>query len=286
MTRRRWIADDWDDTSASLKGEQAAHLIRVLRAQTGMECDMVAGDRVWRAVISGISGDAVRFALLSEVEAEPALRVTLLLSVFKFDRMEWVIEKATELGAERFIPLTARRSEKHLVQAAAARVERWRRVAREAAKQSRRSDVPVVEDPVSLKAAVRMRPAPPGLSSAPGGTGAFAYLVCRDAIGATETHCGKTGSLFCSGARRRMDRGGRSSLRGGKLAAGKFGSENPARRDGRHHRHGRGRCDACLKLRCRGNCGCFRPVLDAGAGNCRSPSTSLGAGSRLSGRRL
>jgi 16S rRNA (uracil1498-N3)-methyltransferase len=164
MTRRRWIADDWDNQSASLKGEQAAHLIRVLRAQTGMECDMVAGDRVWRAVISGISGDAVQFALLSEVEAEPALPVTLLLSVFKFDRMEWIIEKATELGAERFIPMTARRTEKHLAQAATARVERWRRVAREAAKQSRRSDVPVVEDVISMKAAVKIRPAAPGLS--------------------------------------------------------------------------------------------------------------------------
>jgi 16S rRNA (uracil1498-N3)-methyltransferase len=164
MTRRRWIADEWDDTSASLRGEQAAHLIRVLRAQTGMECDMVAGDRVWRAVISGITGDAVRFALLSEVEAEPALPVTLLLSIFKFDRMEWIIEKATELGAERIIPMSARRSEKHLVQAATARVERWRRVAREAAKQSRRSDVPVVEDLVLLKSAVHIRPAHPGLS--------------------------------------------------------------------------------------------------------------------------
>jgi len=155
MTRRRWIADSWDGTSASVKGEQAAHLVRVLRAQTGMECDMVAGDRVWRAVMSGVSGDAVRFTLLSEVEAELALPVTLLLSVFKFDRMEWIIEKATELGAARFIPMTARRSEKHLVQAAQARVERWRRVAREAAKQSRRSDVPVVEDLVPLKTAVR-----------------------------------------------------------------------------------------------------------------------------------
>jgi 16S rRNA (uracil1498-N3)-methyltransferase len=164
MTRRRWIADDWDDHSASLKGEQAAHLIRVLRAQTGMECDMVAGDRVWRAVISGVSGDAVRFTLVSEVEAEPALPVTLLLSVFKFDRMEWIIEKATELGAERFIPMTARRSEKHLVQAAPARVERWRRVAREAAKQSRRSDVPVVEDVVLLKSATRIQAPQPGLS--------------------------------------------------------------------------------------------------------------------------
>src|ERR1700733_14262633 len=164
MTRRRWIADDWDGRSAWLKGEQAAHLIRVLRAQTGMEYEMVAGDRVWRAVISGVSGDAVQFALLSEVEAEPALPVTLLLSVFKFDRMEWIIEKATELGAERFIPMTARRSEKHLVQAAPARVERWRRVAREAAKQSRRSDVPVVEDVILLKPATRILAPPPGLS--------------------------------------------------------------------------------------------------------------------------
>jgi 16S rRNA (uracil1498-N3)-methyltransferase len=164
MTRRRWIADDWDEHTASLKGEQAAHLIRVLRAQAGMECDMVAGDRVWRAVISGVSGDAVRFTLLSEVKADPALPVTVVLSIFKFDRMEWIIEKATELGAERFIPMTARRSEKHLAQAAPARVERWRRLAREAAKQSRRSDVPVVEDVISLKSAVNIRPAHPGLS--------------------------------------------------------------------------------------------------------------------------
>jgi 16S rRNA (uracil1498-N3)-methyltransferase len=164
MTRRRWIADEWDDRSASLKGEQAAHLIRVLRAQTGMEFDMVAGDRVWRAVISGVSGDSVRFTLLSQVEAEAALPVTILLSIFKFDRMEWIIEKATELGAERFVPMTARRSEKHLAQAAPARVERWRRVAREAAKQSRRSDVPTVEDVVTLKAAVNVKAAPPGLN--------------------------------------------------------------------------------------------------------------------------
>src|ERR1700753_3924091 len=149
MTRRRWIADEWDESTASLKGEQAMHLIRVLRAQTGMECDMVAGDRVFRAVLSGITGDAARFTLVSEVEADAALPVTLLLSVFKFDRMEWIIEKATELGAERFIPMTARRTEKHLAQAAKGRVERWRRLAREAAKQSRRSDVPVVEEVIS-----------------------------------------------------------------------------------------------------------------------------------------
>ena len=154
MTRRRWIADSWDETTASLTGEQATHLIRVLRAQAGMEFDIVAGDRVWRATIAGITGDAVRFTLHAEVEAEPALPITLVLAVFKFDRMEWAIEKATELGVERIVPAIARRTEKHLAQAAQARVERWRRIAREAAKQSRRSDVPVVEDATALKLAV------------------------------------------------------------------------------------------------------------------------------------
>jgi len=155
MTRRRWIADTWDEATASLTGEQASHLIRVLRAQTGMEFDIVAGDRVWHAVIAGISGDAVRFNLVAEVQAEPALPVTMLLSIFKFDRMEWAIEKATELGVERIVPIIARRSEKHLAQSAQNRVERWRRIAREAAQQSRRSDVPVVEDVFQLKVAAR-----------------------------------------------------------------------------------------------------------------------------------
>jgi 16S rRNA (uracil1498-N3)-methyltransferase len=155
MTRRRWIADTWDEATASLSGEQAAHLIRVLRAQTGMEFDIVAGDRVWHGVIAGISGDQVRFNLVAEVQADPALPITLLLSIFKFDRMEWALEKATELGVERIIPVIARRSEKHLAQSAQNRVERWRRVAREAAKQSRRSDVPAIDDPVLLKNAAR-----------------------------------------------------------------------------------------------------------------------------------
>lgn len=155
MTRRRWIADTWDEATASLSGNQAEHLIRVLRAQAGMEFDIVAGGRVWHAVIAGITGEHVRFNLVAEVEAEPALPITLLLSIFKFDRMEWAIEKVTELGADRIVPVMARRSEKHLVQAAAARAVRWRRIAVEASKQARRSDVLQIADPLSLKEALR-----------------------------------------------------------------------------------------------------------------------------------
>jgi 16S rRNA (uracil1498-N3)-methyltransferase len=158
MTRRRWIAEAWDDSTATLSGAHASHLVRVLRAQPGMEFDIVAGDRVRRGIVSTISGDTVLFTLGEDLEADPALPLTLLLAVFKFDRMEWAIEKATELGVARVFPVIARRTEKHLAQAAAARVERWRRIAREAAQQSRRSDIVEIQDPAQLKDALREEP--------------------------------------------------------------------------------------------------------------------------------
>ena len=150
MTRRRWIADTCTDSSASLTGTQAEHLARVLRAQPGTLADVVANGRVYRAETRTVSVDEVTFNLLEEIAAEAALPVTLLLAVFKFDRMEWAIEKATELGVAAIVPILARRTEKHLAQAADKRVERWRRLAHEAAKQSRRSDLPIIEDAIAL----------------------------------------------------------------------------------------------------------------------------------------
>src|ERR1700752_892811 len=152
MTRRRWIAEHWDEATATLVGSQAAHMSRVLRAEPGMEADVVAGGRVFHAEVAAVANGEVRFNLIAELKAEPALPITLVMAVYKFDHMEWAIEKATELGVAAIAPVIARRSEKHLAVAAMKRVERWRRIAHEAAQQSRRSDVPAVHDPVKLSA--------------------------------------------------------------------------------------------------------------------------------------
>jgi 16S rRNA (uracil1498-N3)-methyltransferase len=77
------------------------------------------------------------------------------MAVYKFDRMEWAIEKATELGVAAIAPVIARRTEKHLSQVAEKRAERWRRIALEASQQARRSDVPVIHEPVDLANRVR-----------------------------------------------------------------------------------------------------------------------------------
>jgi len=154
MTHRRWIAEHWDEATASIVGAQAEHLARVLRAQPGMEADVVAGGRVFHAEVAAVTLDGekseVRFNLAAELQSVPPLLITLVLAVYKFDRMEWAIEKATELGVAAIAPIISRRTEKHLAQAATKRVDRWRRIAHEAAQQARRSDVPVIHDPEPL----------------------------------------------------------------------------------------------------------------------------------------
>jgi 16S rRNA (uracil1498-N3)-methyltransferase len=155
MTRRRWIAEHWDEATATIVGAQAEHMARVLRAHPGMEADVVAGGHVFHAEVVAVDPTEVRFNLIAEVQADPALPVTLVLSIYKFDRMEWALEKATELGVAAIAPVIARRTEKHLGLAAAKRAERWRRIVHEAAQQSRRSDVPYIHEPAALAERIR-----------------------------------------------------------------------------------------------------------------------------------
>jgi 16S rRNA (uracil1498-N3)-methyltransferase len=159
MTQRRWIAEHWDEATATIVGGPAEHLARVLRAQPGVKADVVAGGRVFHAEVAAVTLDGekseVRFNLVGELEADPALPITLVLALYKFDRMEWAIEKATELGVAAIAPVIARRTEKHLAQAAQKRAERWRRIAHESAQQARRSDIPVIHDPATLASRVR-----------------------------------------------------------------------------------------------------------------------------------
>jgi 16S rRNA (uracil1498-N3)-methyltransferase len=151
MTRRRFIADTWTATTASLTGDQATHLTRVLRAQPGQIYDIVSNGFLHRGEITGVSEQRVDFTLHEELSSDAALPLHLLLAIFKFDHMEWAIEKATELGVSRITPILARRTEKHLAQAALKRSERWRRIVLEASKQSRRTTIPHIANPIVLK---------------------------------------------------------------------------------------------------------------------------------------
>jgi 16S rRNA (uracil1498-N3)-methyltransferase len=154
--RRRFFVDRFDGDSAVLRDEAAHHLGRVLRAETGQLYELSDGNSVWLARTQSVDRDAVQFALVERLPVRRSpLRITLLLAIVKFDRFEWAIEKATELGVDEIVPLAAERSEKGLIVASAKRASRWEKILIESAQQSRRLRVPVLHEATAPGVAFR-----------------------------------------------------------------------------------------------------------------------------------
>jgi 16S rRNA (uracil1498-N3)-methyltransferase len=151
MTRRRWIADEVSGNRAALIGDHARHAAQVLRAGVGQEFDISTGTEIRCGKVISVLPDRVEFELGDAIAQSEQAQITVAISIFKFDRMEWAIEKCTELGVVRIVPVIAGRTEKHLAAAAAKRVERWRRIVQQAAEQSRRVSPPDTVEPIKLR---------------------------------------------------------------------------------------------------------------------------------------
>ena len=143
--RRRFFVPKFDGQQVVMEGAAAHHLGRVLRAQPGQLYELSDGATVWLGRVENVTRDRVEFQLTEQLPAYIApLKTTLLLAVVKFDAFEWALEKATELGVTRIVPLAAARSEKALLAAAPKRAERWRKILLESSQQSRRVQLPVL----------------------------------------------------------------------------------------------------------------------------------------------
>jgi 16S rRNA (uracil1498-N3)-methyltransferase len=143
--RRRFFVSQFENQHASMEGDAAHHLGRVLRAQPGQLYELSDGASVWLGRIDTVTKDRVDFSLLEQLPAYiPELKTTLLLAVVKFDAFEWALEKATELGVSRIVPLATARSEKALLAAAPKRAERWKKILAESGQQCRRVQLPVL----------------------------------------------------------------------------------------------------------------------------------------------
>jgi len=149
MARRRFFVDEIRGGRAEIEGEDAHHLTRVLRVEAGQKYEISDNRAVYLAEVETARKDRVSFAVIERMAVgEPLVHTTLFAALIKFERFEWLIEKATELGVESIVPVIAERSEKGLEIAAGKRVERWRRIAREASEQSRRATLPAIAAPV------------------------------------------------------------------------------------------------------------------------------------------
>jgi 16S rRNA (uracil1498-N3)-methyltransferase len=157
--RRRFFVNDVRNGHAQIAGEEARHLTRVLRVEAGQRYEISDNRHVYLAEIETARKENVVFRTLEKLPAPPpSARFELYAALIKFDRFEWIVEKATELGVMKILPVEATRSDRGLEKAAAKRLERWRRIALEASQQSRRTHLPAIMEPVPLADALA-RPA-------------------------------------------------------------------------------------------------------------------------------
>lgn len=147
--------EQFGDTKVLISGEDARHIGKVMRCKAGDK--LIVSDGISREAlveIDTIEPQEVVAEIIEMLEhvGEPWLRVTIAQSLPKGDKMETVIQKCTEIGAIRFVPFL---SERTVVQydgkKEEKRVARWSKIAKEAAEQSHRSRVPVIESPFTWK---------------------------------------------------------------------------------------------------------------------------------------
>ena len=142
----------------SLGGEEFHHLHRVLRLQVGDEVALFDGEgRGFAGRIAGLSRGEATVVLGAEEppERESPLRLTLLAALSKGEKFELVVQKATELGVGGIQPVYTEQADVRPAPGRGERkVDRWRRVALEACKQSGRTRIPVIHEPLALAAAL------------------------------------------------------------------------------------------------------------------------------------
>ncbi len=186
MALRRVFVERIEGSEALATGRSAHHLVRSARLHPGEVVEVSDQSRAYRAVTMACSPNEVRFHVQEELP-EPARVASLdaALAIIRFPRFEWAVEKLTELGVRSVTPIVAARSDTKLVAASTKRVERWRRIAFEAAQQARRLAAATVTEPTAFDRFARNcaselriigRPGGPPVQ-APSSGGSWAFLV-------------------------------------------------------------------------------------------------------------
>ena len=152
---RRFFLNGTISETMELTGTDAHHIARVLRMAVGDNVIIAdENERTAKAEITAITDEVVTLSLIEYLEddSEPTVKVRLAQCLPKSDKMEFIVQKAVELGAVSIQPVNSENCVvKYTADKQAKRVERWQKIAHEAAKQCKRAAVPTVEPIITLK---------------------------------------------------------------------------------------------------------------------------------------
>lgn len=138
-------------------GPNCKYILSVLRKTVGERIDLIDGKGyLYHTVIHAIKGKELYVQIQDVVHhpEEKRPKVTLLVSPIKGPRMDWLVEKATELGVERILPTIFKRTVVKIEDGETEKCERWKRIMVEASRQSGRFSIPEITPPVPLRGAL------------------------------------------------------------------------------------------------------------------------------------
>lgn len=155
MANRYYLESMLDEKTAILSQEETHHITKVMRKKVGDQIELLDGEnRLFQAKIVTIEEQKIRAEIL-EVESinrELAKKVFLVQGLCKGDKMDFIVQKATELGVAGIYPVSTRRTEIRLnEEKAQKKQERWQKIAKEATKQCRRGTIPIVNSVMGIK---------------------------------------------------------------------------------------------------------------------------------------
>ena len=176
----RFFIDGTADGRAYIAGADALHIAKALRMRPGEALTLCDGKGTdFDGVLETVTDRqvTVRISASRPSQAEPTLAVTLYQGLPKGDKMDWIIQKAVELGVTAVVPVATRRSVARLEGKADKKQERWQRIAAEAAGQCGRGMLPSVERPLSWSQALSRLSGEPALVFYEGGGRPLRELV-------------------------------------------------------------------------------------------------------------
>ncbi|HPJ02732.1 MAG TPA: RsmE family RNA methyltransferase [Candidatus Limiplasma sp.] len=142
--------------AVALSPQESGHMIKSLRMKTGDPVQLIAAERLFLAAIESVEDGIVQVRIVDALPSpEPGVKITLMQGLPKADKLEWIIQKATELGVFSILPVEMSRSVARIGEKEEKKRERYQRIALEAAKQAGRAHIPDVLPALRFQDAIK-----------------------------------------------------------------------------------------------------------------------------------